>query len=343
MHMADALISPAVGGGLWVCAAALMAYAARVVKRIQNTAPQNTALTPLMAVLGAFVFAAQMLNIAIPGTGASGHLSGGILLAIVLGPCPAFLTMTSVLVVQALLFADGGLLALGCNIVNMGFFTCFVAYPFVYKPLVGTQPSTVPAVRRSCAVVLACMVALQLGAFAVVVETVLSGVSALPFATFALFMQPIHLAIGLMEGFITAAVIGVIIRARPDVLIHTHTSVPVPLRRFIVSIGIVALLLGATASWLASAHPDGLEWAIEHITGQSDPPAPPASPALGGGLHSAVQSFQERTALMPDYSIADKRMPEALPGLLGGLITLLCALAIGWLLRRRAQSKYTNV
>ena len=93
-----------------------------------------------MGVAGAFVFAAQMLNFAIPGTGSSGHLGGALLLAILLGPEAAFLVMASILAVQALFFADGGLLALGCNIFNLGFFPAFVAYPLVYRRIVGDGP-----------------------------------------------------------------------------------------------------------------------------------------------------------------------------------------------------------
>jgi cobalt/nickel transport system permease protein len=128
MHMADALISPAVGGTVWVATAAAVTYSARKVRE-----ENDPAKIPLMGVLGAFVFAAQMLNFTIPGTGSSGHLGGGLILAILVGPEAALLVIASVLTVQALFFADGGLLALGCNIFNLGVFPCFVAYPFVFK------------------------------------------------------------------------------------------------------------------------------------------------------------------------------------------------------------------
>ena len=110
MHMADALVSPAVGGAFWAAAAGTIAYcSARVRKDLDDRK------VPLMGVLGAFVFAAQMINFTIPATGSSGHLGGGLLLAIVLGPSAAYLTIASVLMIQALFFADGGLLALGCK------------------------------------------------------------------------------------------------------------------------------------------------------------------------------------------------------------------------------------
>ena len=88
-----------------------------------------------MGVMGAFVFAAQMINFTIPGTGSSGHIGGGILLCLILGQYPAFLSLCSVLIIQCLFFGDGGLLALGCNIFNMGVLPCFIAYPLIAKPI----------------------------------------------------------------------------------------------------------------------------------------------------------------------------------------------------------------
>jgi cobalt/nickel transport system permease protein len=129
MHMADALISPAVGGGMWAATGALLAYSARKV-----TQEIDDRKVPLMGVLGAFVFAAQMINFTIPGTGSSGHLGGGMILTVLLGPYAAFLVTASVLTVQALFFADGGLLALGCNIFNLGFFPAFIAYWATSRP-----------------------------------------------------------------------------------------------------------------------------------------------------------------------------------------------------------------
>src|SRR5512134_4079872 len=169
MHMADALLSPAVGGTLWAASAGAIAYCSSKVRK-----ELDDRKVPLMGVLGAFLFAAQMVNFAIPATGSSGHIGGGLLLAILLGPHAALLAIASVLFIQALFFADGGLLALGCNIFNLGVFPCFVAYPLVYRPLVGERPT--PG-RLLVASVVAAVVGLQLGALAVVAETVLSGVS----------------------------------------------------------------------------------------------------------------------------------------------------------------------
>ena len=114
MHMADALLSSAVAGGMYACSLVAAGYALRKVQQ-----ERNDKILPVMGVMGAFVFAVQMLNFTIPGTGSSGHLCGGMLLAAVVGPYAAFLTMIGVLLIQCLLFADGGLLALGANIWHM--------------------------------------------------------------------------------------------------------------------------------------------------------------------------------------------------------------------------------
>ena len=218
MHMADALLSPAVGGAFWAGTIGTIGYASKKLKEH----PDDRKI-PLMGVLGAFIFASQMINFTIPGTGSSGHLGGGMILAVLLGPHAAFLVMASVLTVQALFFADGGLLALGCNIWNLGIYPCFVAYPLIYKPLAGDGRSA----RRILVASLASgIVGLQMGAFSVVLQTLLSGKTALPFGTFLLMMQPIHLAIGIVEGFVTAGVINYVRAARPEILDSSASAAP---------------------------------------------------------------------------------------------------------------------
>ena len=224
MHMADALISPAVGGAMWAATAGLTVYSARKLKQ-----EMDDRKLPLMGVLGAFVFAAQMINFTIPATGSSGHLGGGMILAILLGPYAAFLTMASVLTVQALFFADGGLLALGCNIFNLGFFPCFIAYPLIYKKLVGERPTQGRILLGAMA---AAILSLQMGAFGVVMETWFSGISELPFSTFVLMMQPIHLAIGIVEGLVTATVVAFVWKARPEILEMAPPAASAPSRSF---------------------------------------------------------------------------------------------------------------
>jgi len=210
MHMADALLSPAVGGVMLAATAAAAVYSAK--KARQDLDRRSI---PLMGVMGAFIFAAQMINFSIPGTGSSGHIGGGLLLAVLLGPGEGFLTMAAILLIQALFFADGGLLAYGCNVFNLGFYTCFIAFPLIFRPIIRKKWS---AGRIWTASLAAAVIGLQLGAFSVVLETVFSGKTELPFQTFVLLMQPIHLAIGFVEGLVTAAVVTYIWKVRPELL-----------------------------------------------------------------------------------------------------------------------------
>ncbi|MBL8967022.1 MAG: energy-coupling factor ABC transporter permease [Spirochaetaceae bacterium] len=338
MHMADALISPAVGAIAW---AATGVVAAHSVKKIQNDIDDKK--IPLMGVMGAFVFAAQMINFSIPGTGSSGHLGGGLLLSVILGPYAGFLSMASVLLIQALFFADGGLLAFGCNVFNLGFFTCFVAYPFVYGKLARPGAS---AGRKSGAALLAAVLGLQLGAFAVVLETLLSGKTELPFGTFALLMQPIHLAIGLVEGLVTAAIVAFVAKTSPEILERADSREGLgaaSIRKTLAVLGVAALLVGGVLSWFASAYPDGLEWSMEKVSGGAELEAE-------GTVHKGLEALQEKTAVMPDYGFkttegakdaeaaetgaGPTRWPAvdggtSVAGLLGGALTLALAALAG--------------
>jgi len=335
MHMADALVSPVVGGTMWAVSAMLIA---RCSSQIKNAG--NDRLVPLMGVLGAFVFAAQMINFTIPLTGSSGHLGGGLLLAVLLGPAAAFLTIASVLVVQALFFADGGLLALGCNIFNLGFFPAFVAYPLIYKPLAGSAPARG---RLTAASVIAAVAGLQLGAFGVVLETVLSGITSLPFSSFLLLMQPIHLAIGVVEGLVTAAVLLFVHKARPELLggqivPEQHHS----LKPLLIAFSVAALLTGGMLSWFASGEPDGLEWSIAKVSGKRELHGPE------NGLHSRLAAVQEKIALLPDYAFRKQeegqtaqsatQLGTSVAGIAGGFATLLLALAAGFLTVRKKDA-----
>lgn len=334
MHMADALLSPAVGGVMGLASAAALAFSARRLR-----ARADDGLVPLMGVLGAFVFAAQMVNFAIPGTGSSGHLGGGLLLAVLLGPHAALIVIASVLTVQALFFADGGLLALGANIFNMGVLPCFIAYPLVYRLLVGAGAG---ASRRriGVAAVAAALVGLQLGALGVVLQTVASGIASLPLQAFLWLMLPIHVPIGLVEGLATAAILGFIQQAQPELLVAARPG-HAPARaakRLLAALAVAAGVTAAGLSALASAAPDGLEWAIEKTAG------PAGLPAVQGGPGGWLAALQRRTALLPGYQLprpaAAAGAPEsgtALAGLVGGAATVLLVGGVVALLRRRRR------
>jgi cobalt/nickel transport system permease protein len=330
MHMSDALVSPAVGIAGHAGAALLVFHAAHQTGKVSDPGKP-----PLMGVLGAFVFAAQMLNFSLPGTGSSGHLGGGLLLAALLGPYAGLLVMASVLAVQALLFADGGLLALGCNLVNLGAIPCLVAYPLVFRPLAGREPTRR---RLGVAAILASVVGLGFGALLVVVETALSGISALPPGSFLAFMLPIHAAIGAVEGLVTAGVLGFVAQARPELLrAPGRDRLPVKsLRSLIVTFAAGALLVGGLLSWFASTRPDGLKWAMDRASGLSEVVAPE------GGVHGPVRRLQRATARFPDYSPGGSETPAktSLLGVAGALMTLGLALLTGFFLSRaRSRGK----
>jgi len=350
MHMVDALISPVVGGTLWCVSGGLIAFCARKVK---HTLRDN--LVPMMGVLGAFIFAAQMINFAIPGTGSSGHLGGGLILAILLGPYAAFLVISSVLTMQAFFFMDGGLLALGCNIFNLGFFPAFIAYPLIYRVIARDQHGTS---RALVAALVAAVAGLLLGALSVVLETRFSGISELPFNTFVLMMVPIHLAIGVVEGLATAAVIAFVARARPEALQTTPSAATSASRRpVMIGLAIAAVVMGSVMSWFASTHPDGLEWSIAKVAGKDE-----VSGAMGS-VHRNLAELQKKTAFLPGYGfkaatsesapVDHTSTPEPEPwpavkagtsvaGIAGGCMTLLLVCLAGFALRasstQRAQT-----
>ncbi len=300
MHMADALLSPQVGVTFWAASIGGIAYS---VKKLKKNMDEK--MIPLMGVMGAFVFAAQMINFTIPATGSSGHLGGGLLLSAILGPYAAFIVMASVLTIQALFFADGGLLALGCNIWNLGFYTCFIAYPFIFKPLVNLESGK----KLFIASVFAAVIGLQLGAFSVVLQTLLSGKTELPFATFVMLMQPIHLAIGFVEGIVTAAVLKFVMSARPEILYGSINQKPLPenlsYKKLIIGLLLTTILTGGALSWFASSNPDGLEWSIEKVYGK------PELPEHETGIVSVLKSIQEKIAFLPDYSFKKSEKPDA--------------------------------
>ncbi len=324
--MADALVSPAVGGLFWAASAFLTAKSSAAAKN--DNMSRGTAL---MGVLAAFVFASQMINFSIPGTGSSGHIGGGLLLAILLGPERAFLSMVSILTVQALFFADGGLLALGCNIFNMGFFPCFIAYPHIYKRI--TERVDGPKGIMSGAIS-ASVAGLLMGAFFVVLQTTLSRITALPVGVFMMLMLPVHFAIGAVEGFATAMVIIYVYARMPEVLNGGSPDKPENgMKRAVAVFSVLALLTGGFFAWYASSSPDGLEWSILNVTGTTELDAPQTH------IHALFSSLQDMIAPLPDYSIKgetySENMGTTVSGIVGSIITLTFAVLMGMMFSRR--------
>ena len=321
MHMADALLSPAVGGAMSAVSAAAIGYSVKKISGREFDEKQ----VPMMGVMGAFVFAGQMINFTIPGTGSSGHIGGGLLLAAVLGPFPALLTLTAVLLIQCLFFADGGLLALGCNIFNMGICACLIGYNAIYKPILQRGISKR---KITLASILGVVISLQLGAFSVVLETMASGVTELPFSAFVALMQPIHLAIGLVEGIVTAAVLCFLYSTRPELLSapleRKKLDRSVSVKRVLIAFALAAAFLAGAVSLYASSNPDGLEWAMEHVAGTTEL-------ERDDSVHSAAGDVVENTAILPDYAFSDGSGTAA-AGLIGSGMTLAIAGGAGFVI-----------
>ena len=241
MHLGNGIICPVTGIPMLAVAAVTAFYAYKKVKK--DFSKDN--ILPVVALTG-LVFALQMINFAIPSTGSSGHIVGGVLLAALLGPYAAFLAMCAILLVQAVFFADGGLLALGCNMFNMGFLACFVAYPLIFRPLEKINKPFLGSFLASVA-------ALQLGAFAVVIEGALSGsITVASIANFTGLMQAIHLPIGIVEGAVTG---GIAVLAK-----FADT------KKLSYAFGGISILLAGIISQYASQKPDGLEWSLLNIS-----------------------------------------------------------------------------
>lgn len=312
MHMADALVSPAVAGTMYALSAGSAGYSIKQVR--QTYEPKKI---PVMGVMGAFVFATQMINFTIPGTGSSGHLCGGMLLGALLGPYASFLTMIGVLLIQCLFFADGGMLALGCNIWNMAFYGCFIGSLLIWSPMMKKGMSRGKIIAAS---VIGCIVTLQLGAFSVSLETLISGVTQLPFAAFVATMQPIHLAIGLVEGLITAAVLVFVYEARPELLSDSTSceqNGKMSFKTTVITLAVLALVIGGGLSLFASSNPDGLEWSMEKIAGTTELDA-------SGQAYDTAASIQDTTSFLPDYAFkgSDTALGTTVSGILGAVIVV---------------------
>ena len=327
MHMADALISPAVAGAFWAVSAGAIACSSR---RIES---QGETGAPLAGVIAAFVFAAQMINFSIPGTGSSGHLGGGLLLAILLGKHRGFLAIASVLLVQSLFFADGGLLAYGCNVFNMGFIPAFILLP-LYQMIVNghTNRRRITTASFICAILGA-----SLGAMCVILQTTLSGITALPPRFFLLAMLPIHIVIGSVEGIITGAIVLFVRNQLPEAYRDSNTWAPFPLKKLLISL---TLFIAAVVSLFASSHPDGLEWSIQRLTGSPD------VASVEKGSHLFFSHFQKITAFLPDYQFKHAaetatvvKMGTSVSGVVGALLTLLLVACIFLVLRKKSVAR----
>lgn len=353
MHMADALLAPAVAATMYAASAVTVGASVKTLRK-----DENKAKLPTMAVASALVFAGQMINYTIPGTGSSGHMCGGMLLTSLLGPQAGFLSMVVILAIQALFFADGGLLALGANCWNMAFYGCFAGYYLLWRPLMrsklfsGLGAKGAARAKIILASVLGCILTLQLGAFSVVLQTSASGITELPFGVFVSIMQPIHLAIGLVEGLITSAVLLFVYEARPELIMDMTVAEgeksKCSLKTTLVILAVVVAIVGGGLSLFASSNPDGLEWSMfgNAESGYSENMGLDEEQyGIASNAADVAASIQDKTAFLPDYAFAnsDSAAGTTVSGLVGSAIVAGLAAAVcfagGFFRKKKAGAK----
>ena len=250
MHIPDGFLSVLVSILFWVLSLVMIGFSLR--KASQQLGERDV---PLMGVLAAAIFAGQMLNFSVTG-GTSGHLLGAALATILLGPWPAILVMTSVVSVQALLFQDGGILALGANLFNMAIIGVFVSYAVysLLKTLLSKQSWGMYVAGFAAA-----WSSIFIASLSCALQLAISGTSPANIAVPA--MAAIHALIGVGEGLITTGALVFLFAARRDLLI-SGDSKPAGNMVILIGGGLISTLL-VILSPLASSHPDGLEWVAE--------------------------------------------------------------------------------
>jgi len=206
LHIPDGFLSTPVAAASYAVAGLALVVAVRMADR-----QLGERAAPMMGILAAFIFAAQMLNVPVAG-GTSGHMIGAALAAILLGPWAAILIMTTVVGIQALVFQDGGIAVMGANILNMGVIASLVGYG-VYRAL---QPLAPGPAGRGVAVFIAAWLSVEASAISTVLMLAVSDTS--PFGVVLPAMAGVHALIGIGEGLITAAALGFIAATRPDLL-----------------------------------------------------------------------------------------------------------------------------
>jgi cobalt/nickel transport system permease protein len=306
MHIPDGFLSFLVAAILWIVSIIVVGYS---LKRVSKDIGERK--VPLMGVLAAAIFAGQMLNFAVAG-GTSGHLMGAAIATILLGPWSAVLVMTSVVSLQALIFQDGGLLALGANIFNMAVIGVAVSYAVftTIRKLAGARPWGI-----FVGGFLAAWLSIFITSLAAALELAFSGTSPANIAVPT--MAGIHALIGVGEGLITLGVLAFIYSARRDLLDIGESNTVGGWAIWLTGIAIALLL--AVASPLASSHPDGLEWVAEQK----------------GFLGTAQGPLYN---IVPDYvlpGVNNQALATVLAGVLGVLIVLGVTAGVAYARRNR--------
>ncbi|WP_030926715.1 energy-coupling factor ABC transporter permease [Streptomyces sp. NRRL B-24720] len=335
MHVPDGFINAPVSAAAGVVAAGAVAVSLRGARRELD---ERTA--PLAGLVAAFIFAVQMLNFPV-AAGTSGHLLGGALGAILVGPYTGVLCISVVLLMQGILFADGGLTALGVNVLDMGITTTVVAYA-LFRGLVGVLPRT----RRSMTVASFVAALVSVPAAAVVFTLIywIGGTTDIAIGKVFTAMVGVHLLIGIGEALITALTVGAVIAVRPD-LVHGARGLTAPLKlrvggelvdaparetapvaarstRKVWATGLVtALVLAGFVSFYASASPDGLE-----------------KVAADQGIDEKTEPHASKDSPLADYGVrdvSDARISGGLAGVIGVGATVLVGSGVFWAVRRR--------
>lgn len=271
---------------------------------------------PLAGVAAAFIFAAQMFNFPVAG-GTTGHLLGGALAAILLGPHLGALVVSVVVVVQALVFADGGLTALGYNVLNMAIIPAYGGYAAfrLFRRFVPKSTGGVVAATG-----LAALVSVMFSAMAFSIEWLFGATAPVSFAGVFTAMVGVHFLIGIGEGFISALAVGAVMSARPDLVFgasdlsqaQIDERKSVPMRTFVIGGIMAALFFGAVVSQFAVDDPDGLE-----------------SVAIETGFDESGEEHALGDSIFADYATAgleNETLSLAVAGMAGTVIVL----AVGW-------------
>jgi cobalt/nickel transport system permease protein len=300
MHIPDGFLSVSISILFWIVSIAVIGFALR--KTSQELKDRDL---PLMGILAAAIFAGQMLNFSITG-GTSGHLLGAALAVILLGPWAGIVVMTAVVVVQALVFQDGGILALGANVFNMAIVGSVVAYTVytLLSRLFKRQPVGIFVSGFGAA-----WASILVASLDCALQLVLSGTSPARVAIPA--MAGIHMLIGIGEGLITVGALAVIYAGRKDLLTR-NSVVPSANRGVLIGGGLMALVL-TVFSPLASGHPDGLEWVAEE--------------------HGFIEKARDALySVIPDYSmpgVSDGALATIIAGIIGVVIVFLVVYGLG--------------
>ncbi|MGW5099571.1 energy-coupling factor ABC transporter permease [Streptomyces sp. NPDC004100] len=337
MHVPDGFIDAPTSAVTGVVAAGALAVSLRGARR--ELGEERAA--PLAGLVAAFIFAVQMLNFPV-AAGTSGHLLGGALAAILVGPCTAVLCVSVVLLMQGVLFADGGLTALGVNITDMAITTTVVSYA-VFRGLLALLPRT----RRSVtgASFVAALVSVPAAAVVFTLIYAIGGTTDVSLGKVATAMIGVHVLIGIGEAVITALTVGAVVAVRPDLvygarglrrrlrlrvngeLVDAPSATPAPVaartsRRTLWITGLVtSLILAGFVSFYASANPDGLE-----------------KVAHDQGIDRKSERHASADSPLADYGVkdvSDARLSGGLAGVIGVGVTVVAGSAVFWAVRRR--------